>query len=132
MPWLNEYMKVMVEAVLEHDGTIDKFIGDAVMAVFGVPIPSTEPEEIAANAMAAVKCAVAMGVKLQSLNKQWRQRGLPAIAMRVGIATGSVMAGTLGSDRRLDYTIIGDTVNVAARLESFRQVPRWRNLPDFD
>ncbi|NER33962.1 MAG: adenylate/guanylate cyclase domain-containing protein [Oscillatoria sp. SIO1A7] len=119
MPWLNEYMKAMVEAVLEHDGTIDKFIGDAVMAVFGVPIASTSPEEIEADAIAAVKCAVAMGAKLRSLNKQWRQRGLPAIAMRVGIATGSVMAGTLGSDRRLDYTIIGDTVNVAARLESF-------------
>ena len=119
MPWLNEYMKAMVEAVLEQNGTIDKFIGDAVMAVFGVPIASTSPEEIAADAMAAVQCAVAMAAKLQSLNERWPQQGLPQIAMRVGIATGSVMAGTLGSDRRLDYTIIGDTVNVAARLESF-------------
>lgn len=119
MSWLNEYMKVMARVVLQHNGTIDKFIGDAVMAVFGVPIPSTTAEEIATDAQRAVMCALAMAEALQVLNKQWEIAGKPTVAMRVGIATGLVVAGSLGSDERQDYTIIGDTVNIAARLESF-------------
>jgi adenylate cyclase len=119
MTWLNEYMNAMAEVVLECDGVVDKFIGDAVMAVFGVPIPRTSPEEIDQDAVAAVRCAVQMGEKLRSLNQQWQERGYPTVAMRVGIATGTVVAGSLGSAKRLDYTILGDTVNVAARLESY-------------
>jgi len=119
MLWLNDYMNAMADIVLEHDGVVDKFIGDAVMAVFGVPFPSTTPEAIAADATAAVACAVAMAKKLQIRNQQWQQQGLPTVAMRVGIATGTVVAGSLGSNRRIDYTIIGDSVNVAARLENY-------------
>jgi adenylate cyclase len=119
MPWLNEYMSAMAEIVMAHNGVIDKFIGDAVMAVFGVPFPSTTPEAIATDAMNAVHCALAMAEKLKTLNGQWREQGLPMVAMRVGIATGPVVAGSLGSAMRQDFTIIGDTVNVAARLESF-------------
>ncbi|MFP4121990.1 CHASE2 domain-containing protein [Coleofasciculus sp.] len=119
MVWLNEYMKAMSESVLNHDGVLDKFIGDAVMAVFGVPIPSTTPEAIAQDAIAAVRCALNMGAKLEQLNRQWKIQGRPTAAMRVGIATGTVVAGSLGSQQRLNYTTIGDSVNIAARLESY-------------
>lgn len=119
MVWLNQYMNAMVNIVLNHDGVVDKFIGDAVMAVFGVPIPSTTPEAIAQDAQFAVQCAVEMGKKLRSLNRRWKASGLPTVAMRVGIATGEVVAGSLGSDQRMNYTTIGDSVNVAARLESY-------------
>ncbi|MCT7979050.1 CHASE2 domain-containing protein [Laspinema olomoucense] len=119
MLWLNEYMKAMSGIVLDHDGVVDKFIGDAIMAVFGVPIPRTRPDEIAGDAIAAVACAVAMGKKLRSLNQQWQAQGRPTVAMRVGISTGHVFAGSLGSRQRLNYTVLGDTVNIAARLESY-------------
>lgn len=119
MTWLNEYMEAMSQLVLAHGGVVDKFIGDAVMAVFGVPIPRTTEQEIAREAQAAVKCAVQMGATLELLNELWRTQGRPTAAMRVGIATGTVVIGSLGSSQRLDYTTIGDSVNIAARLESY-------------
>lgn len=119
MVWLNDYMNLMAQSVLDNDGVVDKFIGDAVMAVFGIPISSTTPEEIAKDAIAAVNCAIDMGEKLRSLNQQWQQQGLPTVAMRVGIATGTVVTGSVGSRQRLNYTTIGDSVNIAARLESY-------------
>lgn len=121
MFWLNDYMKVMSQVVMDNDGVVDKFIGDAVMAVFGVPIPSTTEKEIAQDAIAAVNCAVEMGEKLHHLNQQWQEKELPIVQMRVGIATGTVVAGSLGSRQRLNYTTIGDTVNIAARLESYNK-----------
>ncbi|HBB35482.1 MAG TPA: adenylate/guanylate cyclase domain-containing protein [Cyanobacteria bacterium UBA8803] len=119
MIWLNEYMNVMAQSVLDHDGVVDKFIGDAVMAVFGIPIPSNKREEIAKDACAAVSCALDMGAKLKALNQQWQEKGLPTVAMRIGIATGLVVTGSVGSRERLNYTTIGDSVNIAARLESY-------------
>lgn len=119
MCWLNEYMNAMADIVLEHQGIVDKFIGDAVMAVFGVPIPRTNSEEIAQDAIAAVSCAVAMGEKLKVLNHQWQIEGKPTVSMRVGIATGEVVTGSLGSSQRMDYTTLGDSVNIASRLESY-------------
>lgn len=119
MVWLNNYMQTMAQIVLDNDGIIDKFIGDAVMAVFGVPIPSTTTEEIALDVQKAVNCAVEMGKALKLLNQEWQNQGLPTVSMRVGIATGAVVAGSLGSALRQDYTIIGDTVNIASRLESY-------------
>ncbi|HAG80295.1 MAG TPA: adenylate/guanylate cyclase domain-containing protein [Cyanobacteria bacterium UBA12227] len=119
MSWLNQYMDAMAELVLEYGGVVDKFIGDAVMAVFGVPIHRTTSEEISHDAIAAVHCAIAMADKLEILNQQWQHQGYPQTAMRVGIATGNVVAGSLGNSQRLDYTVLGDTVNVAARLESY-------------
>jgi len=121
MEWLNQYMEGMAEVVLEHGGVIDKFIGDAVMAVFGVPILRETEAEIAQDAIAAVQCAVAMGNKLSALNEEWKRHGKPMISMRVGIATGPLVVGSLGSAQREDYTIIGDSVNVAARLESYEK-----------
>ncbi|NEP44990.1 MAG: CHASE2 domain-containing protein, partial [Okeania sp. SIO2H7] len=119
MSFLNEYMQAMAKVVLDNDGIIDKFIGDAVMAAFGVPIPAADEKAIATDAEAAVKCAIEMAVKLKSLNEDWAKQGKPTLSMRVGIATGQLVAGCLGGAMRQDYTIIGDTVNVAARLESY-------------
>lgn len=119
MSWLNEYMNTMADIVFQYDGVVDKFIGDQVMAVFGVPIPRTEASEIALDAIAAVSCARQMGRKLRQLNQQWRSSGLPNVAMHIGIATGTVVAGSLGSRQRLNYTTLGDTVNIAAALERY-------------
>ena len=119
MCWLNEYMEAMAGLVLDRGGVVDKFIGDSVMAVFGVPLPRFTPEAIAADAAAAVSCALAMAATLKSLNRKWEVQGHPIAAMRIGIATGTVVVGSLGCSQRLDYTTIGDSVNVAQRLESY-------------
>ena len=119
MSWLNDYMEAMAQVVLTHDGVIDKFMGDAVMAVFGVPIERLTTDQIASDAIAAVSCALAMADGLDILNHQWQQQGRPQTSMRIGIATGKVVTGSLGSSQRLDYTTLGDTVNIAARLESY-------------
>jgi len=119
MAWLNQYMDAMAGTVLDHGGVVDKFIGDAVMAVFGVPIKRTTSAEIDQDAIAAVNCALAMAQRLQTLNQEWQRQGYPQTAMRVGIATGDVVTGSLGNAQRLDYTTLGDSVNVAARLESY-------------
>lgn len=117
--WLNEYMEAMAQLVLAHGGVIDKFIGDSVMAVFGVPIPHTTTDAIAKDAQQAVRCALAMAAVLKSLNQQWQSQGQPTVAMRVGIATGTIIVGSIGSSQRQDYTTMGDSVNVASRLESY-------------
>ena len=119
MDWLNEYMEVMANAVMAHEGVVEKYIGDAIMAVFGVPIPRTTPEQIAKDARNAVRCALTMRKEMEKLNVLWQQRGLPACGMRIGIHTGSLVAGSLGSLDRQEYTVIGDSVNTASRLESF-------------
>jgi adenylate cyclase len=119
MSWLNEYMSAMVGVIQSHGGIVDKFIGDAIMAVFGVPIPRTTLEEISKDAIAAVHCAQVMASTLEVLNQHWQIQARPTAAMRVGIATGTVITGSLGSAHRLDYTTLGDSVNVAARLEGY-------------
>jgi len=119
MSWLNEYMNTMADIVFQYDGVVDKFIGDKVMASFGVPIPRTTQSEIALDAIAAVSCAREMGQKLRQLNQQWHASGLPTVAMHIGIATGTVVAGSLGSRQRLNYTTLGDTVNIASALERY-------------
>ncbi len=119
MNWLNEYMDEMSKIIIEQDGMINKYIGDAIMAVFGVPVKKIDSADIASDALKAVESAVRMGERLQKLNEQWQQQGLPMIGMRVGIYTGALVAGTLGGQQRMEYTVIGDTVNIASRLESF-------------
>jgi adenylate cyclase len=119
MDWLNEYMEAMTQVVLAHGAVVDKFIGDAIMALFGVPIARDTAAAIKTDAQAAVSCAIEMAQALDRLNAKWQEEGRPTLKMRVGICTGTVVTGSLGGQQRMDYTAIGDTVNIAARLESF-------------
>ncbi|NMF84983.1 adenylate/guanylate cyclase domain-containing protein [Nodosilinea sp. P-1105] len=118
MGWLNEYFMAMTEEVQRHHGVVNKFIGDGLMAVFGVPIPSTTPVAIATDAQQAVDCALAMAERLTQLNQQWSDQGYLPIQIRIGIFTGPVMVGSLGGSQRLEYGVVGDSVNTASRLES--------------
>lgn len=115
---LNEYLEVLTTLVQSHQGVINKFTGDGIMAVFGVPIAHDQEAEIQADACHAVDCAIAMSKSLDQLNLQWETQGLPPLQMRVGIFTGPVVTGSLGSAIRLEYGVIGDSVNIASRLES--------------
>jgi adenylate cyclase len=121
MDWVNGYMAVMTEIVEAHGGFVDDYTGDGIKANFGVPLSSASQPQIGEDARAAVRCAVAMGEALGRLDAEWRARGLPSARVRVGIFTGEAVAGSLGSARRMKYTTVGDTVNTAARLESFRK-----------
>jgi adenylate cyclase len=116
--WLNEYLSVMTEEVHRHHGIVNKFTGDGLFAVFGVPIPRTSESEIAQDAQNAVACALSMRQRLDELNQEWCDRGLNPVQMRVGICTGKAVVGSLGSKDRSEYGVIGDTVNIASRLES--------------
>jgi adenylate cyclase len=109
---LNEYFAAMVEIVFEHRGTVDKFVGDMIMALFNVPLP--DPEH-AAN---AVRCAVAMQRRLVELNTRWRVEGRPEFRSGVGVNTGEMIVGNVGSESIRSYTVIGDSVNLGSRLES--------------
>jgi adenylate cyclase len=118
MDWLNAYMDTMAQHVTNHGGVIDKYIGDSIMAIFGVPLPRTTDAEISQDTVNAINCSLAMERSLIQLNSAWQEQQLPTVAMRIGIFTGPLVAGSLGSAQRLEYTVIGDTVNTAARLES--------------
>jgi adenylate cyclase len=118
IPWLNAFIDSMARLVMRHGGVAHQFIGDAVMAVFGVPLARTTRAEIAQDAANAVQCALAMTRQVDCLNARWREQGLPAMGIRIGICTGAVVVGSLGSEERLAYMVIGDTVNTASRLQS--------------
>ena len=121
MIWLNEYLSAMTDIVINHHGIVNKFTGDGIIAVFGIPVPRNTVEEIAIDAQNAVNCALAMDEHLLELNHQWHQQSAPEIKMRVGIYTGTVTVGSLGGKNRLEYGVIGDSVNIASRLESFEK-----------
>jgi adenylate cyclase len=108
---LNEYLTGMTDVVVQHGGVIDKYLGDALMAEFGVPIP------VADHALRACRAALGMRDELQRLRDDWTRRGMPALHARIGINTGRVLVGNLGSFRMMDYTCMGDHVNLASRLE---------------
>jgi adenylate cyclase len=107
---LNEYFTEMVECVFRHDGTLDKFIGDSVMAQWGAPIGSAEDPD------KAIRAAIEMMRDLEKLNKKWRTEGRPQLEIGIGLNYGEAFAGNIGSERRLEFTVIGDTVNTASRL----------------
>jgi len=132
MDWLNEYMEAMATAIMSHQGVIEKYIGDAIMAVFGVPLARTSQEGMKQDARNAVRCALAMRARMGELNTQWSARGLPRSGMRIGIHTGPLVAGSLGSVDRQEYTVIGDSVNIASRLESFDKDWVDPDSPDSD
>ena len=118
LPWLNQYFETMTDCIMEHDGMVDKYIGDAIMAVFGAPVPRSHPDEIQGDAIAALQAAVEMHGRLRRLNHQLAAQNLPEIKFGIGIHTGPLVGGTVGNRHRLNYSLFGDTVNVAARLES--------------
>lgn len=108
---LNEIFTELFEAVSLHNGVLDKYIGDAVMAVFGAPLSRGH------DATNAVRAAMQMQQMIAAINARRVDRGEPGVSLGVGVATGEVVAGTIGSPKRMDYTVIGDSVNLAARLQ---------------
>ena len=131
MNWMNEYMDAVARHVDLHDGVVNSYIGDAIMALFGAPVAHTTEEELDRDAINAVTCALAMRGEMKALNEGWTARGMPTVAMRVGIYTGPLVAGSLGSADRLMFTVLGDTTNTAARLEGAGkdlEVDEWSEL----
>lgn len=113
---LNEYFAEMEPIITKYNGVINKFIGDAVMAIFGEPIQDIN------HAQNAVKCAYEMLKKVEYLREKWLFEGKPKIEIGVGINTGEVFIGNIGTETRMEYTVIGDTVNLASRIESYNKV----------
>jgi adenylate cyclase len=109
--FLNEYLTPMTDLVLASNGLLDKYIGDAVMAVWGAPVEQSD------HAARACETALAMQARLVELNREWQARGLPEVAIGIGVNTGPMAVGNMGSRDRFDYTVLGDAVNLGARLE---------------
>jgi adenylate cyclase len=107
---LTEYFTEMVDILFEHSGTLDKFMGDAIMALWGAPIVHED------DADRAMTCALDQLEALEKMNQKWKEKGRPELRIGIGINFGEVFAGNIGSNRRLEYTVIGDAVNVAKRL----------------
>jgi adenylate cyclase len=108
---LNGYLGRMAEIVIEHGGTIDEFIGDAIFAVFGAPLDHADHAERAAA------CAIAMQLAMADVNARNVERGLPRLEMGIGLNTGEAVVGNIGSEKRTKYGVVGNTVNLAARVE---------------
>lgn len=112
---LNEHRAAMNRALLGEDGTVMQFVGDAVMAVFGAPFPQDD------HAERAVRAARAMHAGQAALNKRWESSNLPAFRLGIGVSTGDVAAALLGSEERLEYSVVGDAVNLAQRLQQWAE-----------
>lgn len=109
---LNEYITEMVEVILSYNGTLDKYIGDAIMAFYNDPV------ELPDHPLKAVQTAISMREKLFALNKKWESQGIEPLKIGIGINTGEMIVGHMGSPRLVDYTVIGDNVNLTSRIES--------------
>ena len=112
---LNDYLTQMTDKVFQHDGLLDKYMGDAIMAVYGAPIPHPQ------HARLACRTAVDMMQELRRMQADWKQRGLPGMDIGIGINTGPMVVGNMGSRTRFDYTVIGDAVNLGARIEALNK-----------
>ena len=107
---INEYFELMVDVIFEYEGTLDKFIGDEIMAIWGAPI--SQPDD----ADRAVKCAISMQQAIEKFNRQRQEAGRVTLEIGIGLNTGEIVAGYMGSTKRMNYTVMGDTVNTANRL----------------
>ena len=108
---VNEFLTEMSSIILQQEGTIDKYEGDLIMAFFGAPLPLED------HAQRACRAALAMQVRMEQLRDQWKRQGLPELRVRIGLHSGLAVVGNMGSDFRFNYTAMGDTVNLASRLE---------------
>jgi len=117
---LNDYMTSMTNVIFQHKGMLDKYEGDAILAVFGAPVEIPESPELACFA------ALDMQKQLLMLVEYWKKIGRPALQMRIGINSGDMIVGNMGSDTRFDYTVVGDAVNLASRLEGANGLYRTR------
>jgi adenylate cyclase len=116
---LNHYFSRMAAIVEKHGGVVDKYVGDGLMALFGAPVAHPD------DADRALCATLEMSDAVDELNRQWRHRGLPRIDVGIGINTAVVVAGNMGSEKRLNYTVIGDGVNLASRLETLTKTPEY-------
>ena len=123
---LNDYFTIMVDCIQRESGMLDKFIGDAIMAVFGLPIAHEDDED------RAVRTAVSMSYELYDWNKERVAHGQIPVDIGIGLNTDVVVSGNIGSPKRMDYTIIGDGVNLAARLEGHRYARELDSRVDAD
>ena len=108
---LNDYLTEMTDIILKYDGTVDKFEGDAIIAFFGAPVPYED------HALRACLVAIEMQQRLEEMRAEWKTMGKYELYMRIGMNTGKMVIGNMGTKTRMDYTMIGDSVNLAARLE---------------
>jgi adenylate cyclase len=108
---LNEYLSEMTDIILSYNGTVDKYEGDAIIAFYGAPLPFDD------HAIKACLAAVDMKKRLAEMRESWRARGQQELKVRMGMNTGNAVVGNMGSRTRMDYTMMGDSVNLAARLE---------------
>ncbi|MCG8423344.1 MAG: adenylate/guanylate cyclase domain-containing protein [Proteobacteria bacterium] len=116
--YLNEYLTPMTDTVMKYGGMLDKYIGDAIMAVYGAPV------DLRDHAERACATALAMLQALEPLNRDWRKRGLPVLSIGIGLNSGPMSVGNMGSEARFDYTVLGDAVNLGARMEGLTKVYR--------
>jgi adenylate cyclase len=112
---LNEYLTAMTDIVFKYDGLLDKYIGDAIMAVFGAPLDQPD------HAFRACRTALEMMSELKRLREKWAVEGRPDVNIGVGINSGDMVVGNMGSEMRFDYTVMGDSVNLASRLEGINK-----------
>jgi adenylate cyclase len=116
MEYLSEYFQVITNIIIEMNGTVDKYVGDGVMAFWGAPTDDSK------HALHACKAVLQMQIALAQLNEKWKIEKKPLVMTRIGVNTGSVVVGNVGSDDRLNYTLLGDHVNLASRLEGINKV----------
>jgi adenylate cyclase len=119
MDWFYEFMETTTPLVSDHRGVILRFLGDSIMAAFGPPVPRVDHAEVRRDAANAVRCALAIEERIIALNRRLAERGWPLISMRIGVLSGTVVGGSIGTEKRFEYNVHGDTVNTASRLESF-------------
>ncbi len=113
--FLNNYFSHMVQIIFKHEGMLDKFIGDGLMALFGAPLPHKD------DPLRAIKCAIEMQATLSEINTKRRLYGKKPIKIGIGIHTGKCVVGNIGSDMKLEYTAIGDNVNIASHVEGLNK-----------